>query len=137
MSDEGSVERRSRIDSETVKAVLFINGGMAAGLIAMLPVVLQQTAVKPLARYMIVAAACAAAGLVAIVVHSRLRRKCSLEYSKRAGRQGPYRSRIFVACQTVPNEPRVCTNSIIFFWLSVLLFCAGSLTVGIGAWILT
>jgi hypothetical protein len=42
-----------------------------------------------------------------------------------------------VRFQSLKGEPRVCTNSIIFFWSSLVCFCAGALIVAIGAWVIS
>src|SRR3954463_16222659 len=102
------VERRSQIDSETVRGLQLLNGGMAAGLVAMLPSILLENAYVSLSRFMIVAVGMNALGLVASVVHNRLRRKCSLEYSKKKeNRAAAYTSWFLKRCQSVPDEPGV------------------------------
>jgi hypothetical protein len=131
--DSGGVERRSRIDSETVQGLQLINGGMAAGLVAMLPHVLSNHSYTGLSRWMVAGVVFGALGLVSAVVHSRLRRKCSLEYSKlRQLRESPFTSRWLVWCQTVPAEPRICTKSIMAMWTSLAMFFFGAAVVCIG-----
>lgn len=131
--DSGGVERRSRIDSETVQGLQLINGGMAAGLVAMLPNILGNSSYSGLSRWMVAGVVFGAVGLVCAVVHSRLRRKCSLEYSKPvANRDPPFTNRWLVKCQTVPREPRICTKSIIAMWSSLTMFLLGAAVVCAG-----
>jgi len=131
--DGGGVERRSRIDSETVQGLQLMNGGMAAGLVAMLPHVLSNHSYSGLSRWMVAGVVAGALGLASAVVHSRLRRKCSLEYSKsRVKREAPFTHRLLVLCQTVPGEPRICTKSIIWMWSSLVMFFVGAAVVCVG-----
>jgi hypothetical protein len=131
----GGGEIRARIDTETVRGLQLINGGMAAGLITLLPTIVREPSYRELGGWMIVAVLCGAVGLVAAVVHNRLRRKCSFQYSKeRENRDKPHQWRLLVACQSVPGEPQVCTNSVIVMWASLLFFFLGAAAVGIGFW---
>jgi hypothetical protein len=126
---------RARIDSETVRGLQLINGGMAAGLITLLPTILRDPNYRELGTWMIVAVFFGAVGLVASVIHNRLRRKCSLEYAKKPeNRDRSYELRILVACQSAPGEARVCTKSVIFMWASLLFFFLGAASVGTGFW---
>lgn len=128
------VSRRSQIDSDTVKGLQLMNGGSAAALTAMLPNILSSHGFRPLAGSMLVAITLNAIGLAAAVIHNRLRRKCSLEYSKpHELRDRPYRSRLLRWCSSVPNEPAICTRSVIHLWLSLSLFLFGIVSVMIGA----
>ena len=130
------VEIRAQIDTETVRGLQLMNGGMAAGLVTMLPSIIQNPNTVLLGHYMISAIGFAALGLVAAVVHNRLRRKCSLEHSRtdQSNRQPAHTSRLLVRCQTLPGEPRVCTNSIIAMWLAVAFFVLGAASVAMGFW---
>jgi hypothetical protein len=56
-----AVERRSRIDSEAVKALLIINGGMAAGLTAMLPKIIESSNIPVMFGRSMIAGICLAA----------------------------------------------------------------------------
>src|SRR5690349_10293293 len=106
---------------------------MAAGLVAMLPRFLEEPAYFTLGRYMVAGIVCAGAGLVASVVHNRLRRKCSLEHDRKPENRGkPYVHWLLVKCQTVPGEAGICTRSIIRMWSSLALFCVGAVIVCIG-----
>jgi hypothetical protein len=131
----GGVEVRSKIDAEATKGALIINGGLAAGLGSMLPKILESTQIAGLARYMIVSIAIACAGLMCAIIHSRLRRKCSLAHAAGAMNRQPYEMWPFVLFQTVPGEPKVCTTSIMFFWSSLICFGVGIAIVCFGAWL--
>ena len=133
MSD--GMEIRARIDIETVRGLQLINGGMAAGLITLLPTILRDPNYRELGAWMTVAVFFGAVGLVTSVIHNRLRRKCSLEHAKKVdNRDRPYRLRILVACQSLEGEPRVCTKSVIFMWASLICFFFGAASVGTGFW---
>jgi hypothetical protein len=129
---QAGIELRAGIDTETVRGLQLINGGMAAGLVTMLPSIIRDPGYREVGTLMIVGIFFAALGLVAAIVHNRLRRKCSLEYSKKVGRQLPYKNRFLVLCQTVPNEPHVCTSSAMIMWASVAFFLLGAVSVGFG-----
>ena len=126
------VELRAAIDTETVRALQLINGGMAAGLVTMLPTIIRDSAYGALGYWMIAAVGCAALGLVAATVHNRLRRKCSLEHANGRNADIGYSSWILRKCQSAPDEPRVCTRSVISMWTSLILFCVGAIAVGAG-----
>jgi hypothetical protein len=68
-------EIRAQIDTETVRGLQLINGGMAAGLITLLPAILRDPGYRTLGTWMIVAVVFGASGLVASVIHNRFRRK--------------------------------------------------------------
>lgn len=127
-------EIRAQIDTETVRGLQLMNGGMAAGLVTLLPAIIREPGYEKLGAWMTGAIICGAMGLVCSVIHNRLRRKCSLEYSKKDTREPPYRWRVLVWMQSVPAEPRVCTRSVIFMWCSLISFFVGALCVGTGFW---
>lgn len=129
-----SLEVRAQIDTETVRGLQLMNGGSAAALTAMLPAVLQNPGLHPLAAWMIAAICCAGIGLAAAIFHNRLRRKCSLQYEPGATRESPYTSAILRRFATESGEPRVCTRSIVWMWASFALFLAAVATVAIGGW---
>ncbi len=129
-----SVEIRAQIDTETVRGLQLMNGGTAAALTAMLPSVLQNPGLHPLAAWMIAAICWAGVGLAAAIFHNRLRRKCSLQYEPGAIREQPYTNTILRRFATVTGEPRVCTRSIMWMWVSFALFLAAIATVAIGGW---
>jgi hypothetical protein len=126
------VELRAAIDTETVRALQLINGGMAAGLVTMLPTIIRDSAYGTLGYWMIAAIGFAALGLVAATIHNRLRRKCSLEHAKGYSADIGYGSWILRKCQSETNEPRVCTQSVISMWGSLILFCVGAIAIGTG-----
>jgi hypothetical protein len=127
-------EIRAQIDTEQVRALQVINGGSAAGLMTLLPRVMESPELYPLAFSMVIAIGFVGCGLFATLVHNRLRRKCSLEYAKKEERrQPPTESRLLKACASVPDEPRVCTISVIWMWSSMLLFLAALSSVAFGA----
>jgi hypothetical protein len=119
-----TVDIRAGIDTETVRGLQLMNGGLAAALGAMLPNLLQSPELRNLASWIVAAMGCAALGLVASVVHNRLRRKCSLQYDVKGGtgRQPRCSSTLLRRFETVPGEPCVCTWSIMWMWTSMGLF---------------
>lgn len=76
------VERRSDIDTETVRGLLLINGGGAVALLAFLASAFQQGNLQQLARAIICAVSISQVGMATAVIHNRLRRICSLEYAR-------------------------------------------------------
>jgi hypothetical protein len=113
------VERRSEIDTETVKALLLINGGGIATLLTVFSQVLGKGGYEPLASDILVGVLILMVGLVCAVVHNRLRRQCSLHYDLHNMR--PAKGRIF----GIPLwEPTICCFSIVFMWLSIVSFVA-------------
>jgi hypothetical protein len=118
-----SVEIRAGIDTETVRGLQLMNGGLAAALGAMLPNLIQTPELRNLTSWVVVSMAFAALGLVASVVHNRLRRKCSLQYDlTETSRQPRCDSSLLRRFETVRGEPCVCTWSIMWMWTSVGLF---------------
>ncbi len=120
------VERRSAIDTETVRGLLLINGGGAVALLAFLASVFQQPDLKALARAIIYAVFIFQIGMAAAVVHNRLRRICSLEYAQRELRRCTLFGRQL-------REPCVCHWSIAFLWTSIVAFLAGGVVVLLAA----
>jgi hypothetical protein len=128
-----TVEIRAQIDTETVRGLQLMNCGSAAALSAMLPVVLQNPGLRPLANWMIVAIGLGAVGLAAAIFHNRLRRKCSLYYDRDRGTWGAPYIGIMARFATEPGEPRVCTRSVIWMYASFVLFIGVIGTVVAGA----
>lgn len=127
------VERRAQVDTETVRGLQLMNGGMSAGLVTMLPSIMRDSSTAGLSLYMVAAIACGALGLVLAVIHNRLRRKCSLEYSRALGdRQRPFTNRLLRRCQSVPGEPAICTKSVMYMWASLICFVLGATVIGVG-----
>ena len=116
------LEIRAAIDTETVKALQVLNGGAAAGLMTLLPLIVEKPDLKYLAVGAVRGLIFTAAGLVLAVIHNRLRRKCSLEYDKfSADRERPCRW-VPTWMHSVPNEPCICTRSVAAMWLSLAAF---------------
>ena len=116
------VERRSQIDTETVRALLLINGGGAVALLTLLSQVISKAGYAPLASAILWGVLIFMFGLFCAVVHNQLRRKCSLHYDRHNMR--PPRGSIFGV--KLP-EPTVCFFSSAFMWLSISAFVvAGS-----------
>ncbi|MDO8476660.1 MAG: hypothetical protein Q7W02_10820 [Candidatus Rokubacteria bacterium] len=121
------LEIRAQIDTENVKGLLLINGGATVALLAFLPTVLDKPRYEWLARGILYALLTFQAGLIAAVVHNRLRRICSLLYEQHQYRPPP--------CEIFGKklrEPCVCHWSILFMWLSLAAFLTGSVTVFYG-----
>jgi hypothetical protein len=126
------LEIRAQVDSETAKALLLINGGAAVALLAFLPTILGKPAFAPLLREVVCALLAFHLGLVAAVIHNRLRRLCSLHFEQNQNAPPP--------CRYVPSwirferlqQPCVCLRSMLFMWFSVLAFVFGGLKVGFG-----
>ena len=130
-----TVDIRAQIDTEQVRALQIINGGGAAGLMTLLPNVVASPELYALAVSMVFAIGFSALGLFFATVHNRLRRKCSLEYDRGTNRQAAAKWWILRIWASVPNEPRICTFSVIWMWTSMLLFLCALASVSIGAWI--
>jgi len=122
------LEIRAQIDTENVKALLLINGGAAVALLAFLGSVLGEKGCEPLAQGILCALLIYQLGLLAAVVHNRLRRKCSLKYQQHE--YTPPRCEILGRKLA---EPCICMWSIFFLWGSVLAFVAASIVVYFGA----
>jgi hypothetical protein len=144
----GGLEIRAQIDTETVRALLLVNGGAAAGLMAMLPNIVDKPGLAALAYGSMGAIAFGALVLALAIVHNRLRRKCSLRHEARdnalkASRNDPSLQYVnphppysgwLARLQTLRDEPKICTWSGIMMWLSLVAFvCAGGCVAG-GAW---
>jgi len=108
-------ETRAKIDSETVRGLLLINGGGAVALLAFLPGVIQKPELEELARAIIWSVFIFQFGLVFAVVYNRLRRLCSLEYSRKELKK-------CVLFKRQLEQPCVCHWSITFMWASILAF---------------
>jgi hypothetical protein len=118
------VEIRASIDSETVRGLLLINGGGAVALLAFLAAVIDKPSFHPLAEAVMWAVFAFQVGMVAAVIHNRLRRLCSLEYAKKPENR--------THCSLFGRqlrEPCVCHWSIGFMWVSIAAFIGGGLLV--------
>lgn len=121
------LELRSQIDTETVKGLLLINGGGAVAMLAFLPTVLGKPEFVPLAKTILIGLLLCQIGLLAAVVHNRLRRICSLAYESQ--KFSPVPCRLF---GRTLREPCVCVWNIAFMWFSILLFFAAGVIVFLG-----
>jgi hypothetical protein len=130
---QARVDIRATIDTETVKALQLINGGMAAGLVTLLPVLARDPSYVSLAHSIVVAIAFAACGLVSATVHNRLRRKCNLAHEGNKPKD-PYTRWPLRWWASEAGEWRVCTNSVIAMWLSIGFFILGAAWVVCGFW---
>jgi hypothetical protein len=129
---QSGVELRAGIDTETVRGLQLLNGGMAGGLVTILPLLARDPIFTALGKWMIAGIVCAAMGLVLATIHNRFRRKCSLEHARGAGADRPYSARVLTKCQSVPGEPRICTLSVIAMWASLVCFSVGAMLVCVG-----
>lgn len=127
------LEIRAQIDSENVKGLLLINGGAAVALLAFLPTILGKPPFEPLLRAVVWALFAFYVGVVAAVIHNRLRRVCSLHYERLNYAPPP--------CNHIPawikfeqlRQPCICLRSIFFMWVSVISFVLGGSVAANGA----
>lgn len=127
------LEIRAQIDSENVKGLLLINGGGAVALLAFLPTILGKPPFESLLRAIVWALFAFYVGVVAAVIHNRLRRVCSLHYEHHNYAPPP--------CSHIPawikfeqlKQPCICLRSIFFMWVSVLSFVLGGSVAASGA----
>jgi hypothetical protein len=111
------VKIRAQIDTESVRNVLLVNGGGSVALIALLPNVLY----TPLVFGVLIALSVWLLGLTLAVVHSVLRRKCSLVYERH--KMSPPAGK--PACGIKPEEPWVCWWSWKTLYASIVAFLVG------------
>jgi hypothetical protein len=116
MVSEG-VKIRAQIDAESVRNVMLVNGGGAVALLAFLPAILG----TPLVFGVLLTLAIWLVGLTLAVIHSVLRRKCSLLYEQHNMRP-PAGTRTFCIR---PNEPWICWWSWQCLYASILAFLVG------------
>lgn len=122
------VKTRAQIDTEVARGLLLANGGGAVALLAFLPTVFEKQALRPLALPVLAALFIFHVGIVAALVHSHYRRRCSLIYEAHGFRPPP--GKFF---GRVLDEPTVCWASWKWMWASIVLFLAGGSTVFVGA----
>lgn len=125
---------RLQIDSETVRALLIVNGGGAVALLALLPSIIDTAVYRPLVYGALIALLSFVIGLLSAVLHSHLRRRCDLAY-ERAQSNSP---NVPLPCQFFGmtfREPCVCEASKFFMWLSISAFGLGGLAVVISGFI--
>jgi small-conductance mechanosensitive channel len=120
------VDRRSQIDTETVKALLLVNGGGAVALLTLFGSVLGKNGYEALARAILVGVLIFMLGLVFAIVHNHLRRKCSLHYDVHKMR--PPAGRLL---WLQLHEPTICVVSIMFMWLTIITFFLAGMWIAI------
>ncbi len=119
---KGGVQNRAAIDNETVKALLFINGGGAVALLAMFSTVFKEPVYRSFAVSILVAVLLMMIGLVCAVVHNIFRRKCSKRFEKFDMKPPPG-----TLWGRQLKSPRVCVISRILRNASIAaFFCAGA-----------
>lgn len=115
------VGQRAQIDTETFKALLFINGGGVVSLLALLP---QFAGVRSIAYAILAGVILMICGLAFAVLHNYCRRECSLIYDKH-GMSPPDVSFLWFK----RRQPKVCWWSFGFMVLSILMFVLAGLAV--------
>lgn len=125
------VEIRTQIDTEVVKGLLLMNGGGAIALLAFLPHVIGEPDFAPLARSILWSLLLFQGGLLAAIIHNRLRRVCSLVYEDAKADSPAHPDPCQVFRWTLP-EPCVCMWSITMMWISVACFVVAGLVVFFG-----
>lgn len=122
------VELRAQMDTETVRALLLINGGGAIALLTLLSSVLGKPDYVDLAHAILCGVLVFMLGLVFAVIHNRLRRKCSLLFELHHMR--PPKGRLL---GIELSQPTVCWVSEKFMWLSIAAFIfAGAIVAIVG-----
>lgn len=125
------MEIRARIDSEQLRGLLLIHGGASIALLAFLPHILGKPEYVPLAKCILVALVVYQFGLLVALIHNRDRRICSLKYEE-ARANSPAHPDPCTLFGKELGEPCACLRSIVFMWLSVLLFATGGMLVAFG-----
>jgi hypothetical protein len=114
------VEQRAQMDTETVRALLLINGGGIATLLGVFSQVIGKGAgYGGLGPAILEGVVILMLGLASAVIHNQLRRKCSLHYERHE--MHPPKGRLFGVTLW---EPTVCCWSSVFMWLSIASFIA-------------
>lgn len=117
-------ETRAAIDTEAARGLLLVNGGGAVALLAFLSSIIDKPHLHTLVSAVMVAVFFLQVGLVAVVIHNRLRRLCSAQYALQKTRRGK--------CKLFGRElerPCLCHWSAWMFALSVFAFVSGGLIV--------
>jgi hypothetical protein len=127
------LEIRAEIDVENVKGLLLANGGGAVALLAFLPGVIGKPCYAPLAHAIIAAVLSCQVGVLAALVHNRLRRLCSLVYEQQGYKPPPCRWVPFRRWRKFPG-PCVCEWSIAFMWLSLIAFLVAGVIILYFGW---
>lgn len=129
---------RAQIDTEVAKGLILINGGGGIALLAFLPHVLGIPGYEPLIYSLLVSLLCFQFGLIAAVLHSHYRRRCSLEYDAAAEHNSvpsPCERRFLAWFRATQGDPCICCKSWLYMWASVSLFCLAGVIVSIGGFV--
>jgi hypothetical protein len=114
-------EIRAQIDTETVKALLIVNGGGVVALLSMFASIIGKNGFESLAKAILIGVLFLMLGLASAVIHNHLRRRCSLVYEQTSVKNG------YLFGFVLPS-PTVCFLSWLFMWCSIIAFvCAGTL----------
>lgn len=116
MVNEG-IKIRAQIDNEAVRNVMLVNGGGSVALIALLPNILY----TPLVFAVLATLSIWLAGLTLAVIHSILRRKCSLIHERYKMSPPKGRPKFGIA----PGVPWVCWWSWKALYVSIAAFLLG------------
>lgn len=117
LSDGAKV--RAQIDTESVRNVLLVNGGGCIALLALLPAILG----TPLVTAVLLALSIWLLGLTLAVVHSILRRKCSLAHEHH--KMSPPHGNMHFGIN--PKQPWVCWWSWACIYSSIATFLIGGI----------
>ena len=118
MLSEG-VKIRAQIDNESMRNAMIINGGGSISLLALLPQILK----TPLIVGVLITLLLWLIGLTLAVVHSVLRRHCSLTYEQH--KMAPPSGKPFLGIH--PKAPWVCWFSWRALYYSIAIFLAGGI----------
>ena len=118
MVSEG-VKIRAQIDTESVRNVMLVNGGGSVALLAILPAILG----TPLVFGLLITLAIWLFGLTLAVIHSVLRRKCSLEYEQHGMNPPPGKPKFWID----PKVPWVCWWGWRCLYASIFAFLMGGI----------
>lgn len=122
------VDRRAQTDTETVKALLLINGGGAVALLYILPSILSNGRYEQFTSTILEGILILMVGLICAIVHNLFRGKCSAHWENYNYRHGPRPPRGRV-CGVELWGPTICCVSETFMWVSVVAFT------GAGFWV--
>lgn len=117
-------ERRSQIDTETVRGLLLVHGGGVVALLAFLPTILGDSAFEPLVRAVLWGIVAFIVGLLTTLIHNHLRRRCSLKFEQ----ERPVEPCRWPPLSWIPlkDDPYcVCRASWLMLWVSFASFAAG------------
>lgn len=120
------VERRSNIDTETVKGLMIINGGGAVALMSLLPSFLGRKGYEDFSNAILVGIIFFMLGLVLAVIHNHFRRRCSLFYERH--QMKPPNGKLFGIRLWEPTD---CFVSTVCMWSSIVSFLIGGANVAI------